>query len=65
MQSLNDSVKEYTVQLELGQIQKAYKGIMTFMSGLKTYHEGQHHDFSATFPYTGMDWFSWPGLLPV
>ncbi len=61
MQTLNESVREYTAQLQLGQIQKAYKGIMTFMSGLKTYLEGQHPDFSATglyFGYMDMTYFA-------
>ena len=34
MRSLNESVREYTAKLQRGQIQKAYKGIMTFMFGL-------------------------------
>ena len=61
MQTLSESVREYTAQLQLGQIQKAYKGIMTFMSGLKTYLEGQHPDFSATglyFGYLDMTYFA-------
>lgn len=65
MQSLNESVREYTAQLQLGQIQKAYKGIMTFMSGLKTYLEGQHPDFSATgfyFGYMDMTYFAFTPL---
>ena len=61
MQTLRESVREYTVQLQLGQIHEAYKGIMTFMSGLKTYLEGQHPDFSATglyFGYLDMTYFA-------
>lgn len=53
MQSLNESVKEYTVQLQQGQIQKAYKGIMTFMSGLKTWLESRHPENTATGLYPG------------
>lgn len=53
MQSLNESVKEYTVQLQQGQIQKAYKGIMIFMSGLKTWLESRHPECTATGLYLG------------
>jgi hypothetical protein len=35
MGSLNDAVREYTAQLGLGHIQKAYRGIMSFFSDLK------------------------------
>ncbi|MDD4089984.1 MAG: hypothetical protein PHP29_09875 [Tissierellia bacterium] len=42
MQSLNDFINEYTTQLRKGQIQKAYNGIMTFMSELKNYMVGRH-----------------------
>lgn len=65
MPSLNESVREYTMQMQHGQIQKAYKGIMTFMSGLKTYLENQHPDFSATglyFGYMDMTYFAFTPL---
>lgn len=65
MQSLNESVREYTAQLQLGQIQKAYKGIMTFMSGLKTYLESRHPDYAATglyFGYMDMTYFAFTPL---
>jgi hypothetical protein len=52
MQSLNESVREYA-QLQLGQIQKAYKGIITFMSGLKSYLESRHSDYVASGLYFG------------
>ena len=61
MQSLNESVKEYTAQLQLGQIQKAYKGIMTFMSSMKTFLENRHPDFAASglyFGYMDMTYFA-------
>ena len=44
MDSLNDCVKEYTIQLGKGQIQKAYRGIMTFMSDLKSPDNGPQGD---------------------
>ena len=61
MDSLNNHVREYTVQLSKGQIQKAYKGIMTFMSGLSTYLETMHPDYSASslyFGYMDMTYFA-------
>lgn len=42
MDSLNNYVREYTIELSKGLIQKAYKGIMFFMSGLSTYLAGQY-----------------------
>ena len=61
MQSLNEAVREYTAQLKHGQIQKAYKGIMTFMSGLKTFLESRHPDYAASglyFGYMDMTYFA-------
>jgi hypothetical protein len=61
MDSLNDSVREYTIQLGKGHIQKAYKGIMTFMSDLKVYLENQNPDYSASalyFGYMDMTYFA-------
>jgi hypothetical protein len=60
-QSLNEQVKEYTDQLKKGQIQKAYKGIMTFMSGLKTFLENKYPEYSASalyFGYMDMTYFA-------
>lgn len=64
---LNKYIQEYTTQLGKGEIQKAYRGIMTFMSDLKTYLENKHPDFavSALYPgYMDMTYFSFtpPGL---
>lgn len=53
MISINDSIKEYTEQLQKGQIQEAYKGIMTFMSGLKTYLQSRHPDYKTSWLYPG------------
>jgi len=41
MESLNKDILEYKLQLSKGQIQKAYKGIMTFMSELRSYLENR------------------------
>ncbi len=65
MQSLNESVKEYTAQLQHGQIQKAYKGIMTFMSSLKAHLKNQHPEYTATalyFGYMDMTYFAFTPL---
>jgi len=45
MDSLNNHIEEYMIQLKKGQIQKAYKGIMVFMTGLRTHLEDRHPDF--------------------
>ena len=61
MQSLNDFVKEYTKQLKKGQIQKAYKGIMKFMSGLKNNMGSNHPEYAASalyFGYMDMTYFA-------
>ncbi|MFA7672720.1 MAG: hypothetical protein WCY62_02550 [Clostridia bacterium] len=53
MESLNDHIREYTNQLKKGQIQKAYKGIIAFMSGLCTYLGKNHPDYSLSAMYSG------------
>lgn len=61
MQTLNDAIREYTAQLQKGQIQEAYKGIMTFMSGLKTYLQSRHKQYATTglyFGYMNMTYFA-------
>lgn len=61
MDSLNDHVREYMIQLSKGQIQKAYKGILTFMSGLRTYLESRYLDYTAStlyFGYMDMTYFA-------
>jgi hypothetical protein len=61
MQSLNDHVNEYIKQLKKGQIQKAYKGIMNFMSALKSHMETKHPDYVASalyFGYMDMTYFA-------
>jgi len=50
---MNNDVKEYCDQLRKGHIQKAYKGIMTFMSELKSYLERKHSDYSTSSLYMG------------
>ncbi len=53
MGSLNDDIQEYKTQLDKGSIQRAYKGIMTFMSDLKTYLESRYPDYFASAMYFG------------
>jgi len=61
MESMNQYIMEYTAQLSKGQIQKAYKGIMTFMSELRSYLESEHPDYTAGnlyFGYMDMTYFA-------
>jgi hypothetical protein len=58
---LNDDIREYKSQLGKGSIQKAYKGIMTFMSDLRAYLAGRYPDYSASalyFGYMDMTYFA-------
>lgn len=48
MDSLNNRVQEYTRQLQKGEIQKAYRGIMEFMSDLKGDLTGKYSDYVAS-----------------
>ena len=61
MESINECIKEYATQLRKGQIQKAYKGIMTFMSELRAYLESGYPDYTAGslyFGYMDMTYFA-------
>jgi len=61
MESLNEYIKEYKIQLSKGIIQKAYRGIMIFMSGLKNDLEKNYPDFivsSLYFGYMDMTYFA-------
>jgi hypothetical protein len=51
--SLNDHIREYRTQLGKGSIQKAYKGIMVFMSGLSSHLAKRHPDYSVSALYYG------------
>jgi hypothetical protein len=53
MDSLNSHVREYVSQLSKGHIQKAYRGILSFMSDTKTYLEHQYPDYTASAVYPG------------
>ena len=61
MESLNEYIQEYKSQLSKGIIQKAYRGIMTFISGLKTDLEKKYPDYvvsSLYFGYMDMTYFA-------
>jgi hypothetical protein len=61
MGSINDDIREYRLQLKEGRIQTAYKGIMTFMSGLKSHLEKDYPDYSISalyFGYMDMTYFA-------
>ena len=61
MESINECIKEYATQLSKGQIQKAYKGIMTFMAELRAYLESGYPDYTAGslyFGYMDMTYFA-------
>ena len=61
MEDINQAVEEYTEQLKSGRIREAYRGIMSFMSGLKAFMERLHPDlaFSALYPgYMDMTYFA-------
>ena len=61
MGSLNEHIMEYSSQLRKGRIQKAYKGIMSFMSDTKVYLEKAHSEYSSSslyFGYMDMTYFA-------
>lgn len=53
MQTLNNSIREYSAQLQKGQIQEAYKGIMSFMSVLKTHLQSRYPQYVVSGLYPG------------
>lgn len=61
MNSLAKHIQEYRLQLSKGQIQKAYKGIMTLMSSLKSDLEKNYPDHITSalyFGYMDMTYFA-------
>lgn len=61
MESLNGQIRDYTAQLSNGHIQKAYRGIMSFMSGLRIYLENKYprYDTGTLYPgYMDMTYFA-------
>lgn len=58
---LNDDIREYQSLLEAGSIQKAYRGILGFMSNLKVHLERKYpyHLTSSLYPgYMDMTYFA-------
>jgi hypothetical protein len=61
MESLNDHIREYRLHLKKGHIQKAYKGIMSFMAGLSTALKNKYPDYAISalyFGYMDMTYFA-------
>jgi hypothetical protein len=62
MQSLNEAMKEYRKLLDRGVIQKAYKGLMEYMMGLRTHFEVQYPEAAVSgsiyFGYMDMTYFA-------
>ena len=62
MKSLQENMKEYKKQLEKGAIQKAYLGLMEYMTRLKTHFKREYPDYSVSgslyFGYMDMTYFS-------
>ena len=62
MNSLQANMKEYKKQLEKGAIQKAYLGLMEYMTRLKTHFKKEYPDYSVSsslyFGYMDMTYFS-------
>ena len=62
---LNQSIDEYTKQLSQGKIQRAYRGIMTFMSGLKKHMEEMHPEYCSGALYSGYMDMTYFAFTPV
>ena len=65
MESINESIKEYATQLSKGRIQKAYKGILTFMSEIRSYLESKYPDYTAGNLYVGYMDMTYFAFTPV
>ena len=62
MTSFHESMGEYKRQLDKGEIQKAYQGLMAYMMGLRTHFKTKHPNFfvsgSIYYGYMDMTYFS-------
>ena len=62
MGSLSDAMSEYRVQMQKGVIQQAYRGLMDYMSALKTELKAKHPDYQVSgslyFGYMDMTYFA-------
>lgn len=61
MQSLPDSLSHYREQLQKGEIQQAYKGLMEYILSLKTHFKNHHPEYAVPsniyFGYMDMTYF--------
>jgi len=64
MGTLNDDVMKYTEELKSGYIQRAYRGIMAFMSEFKAYMEGKYPDYISSAVYFGYMDMTYFALTP-
>lgn len=62
MESLSEFISEYKKQLEKGYIQKAYKGLMSYIMALRTYFQDKYPDYFVSgniyYGYMDMTYFS-------
>ncbi len=62
MEPLQEYVDEYRRQMEKGVIQKAYKGLMEYIMGLRTHLKTKYPDYSVSgsiyYGYMDMTYFS-------
>ena len=62
MGSLSDAMSEYRAQMQKGVIQQAYRGLMDYMSALKTELKAKHPDYQVSgslyFGYMDMTYFA-------
>ncbi|KAF0226840.1 MAG: hypothetical protein FD133_1101 [Erysipelotrichaceae bacterium] len=65
MESLNKEIREYTLQLSQGHIQKAYRGILSFMSELRTNLERNYPDYTLSSMYAGYLDMSYFAFTPL
>ena len=66
METLHEHMREYKLQLEKGEIQKAYRGLMDYILGLKTHFKNKYPDYvvSGSLYYGYMDMTYFP-LFPA
>ncbi len=61
MESFHEYVNEYKKQLEKGAIKEAYRGLMEYIMGLRTYFKNKYPDYlvsSIYYGYMDMTYFS-------
>lgn len=62
MKSFQENMIEYKKQIQKGDIQQAYRGLMDYIMGLKTYLSKTHPDYNVSstlyFGYMDMTYFS-------